>query len=533
MHKTLIPFSAVPQLAKTDVAYATLEPALRPFYHLEPTLDNFAKALAERAKTPTDRALLADVLEHQYRKMPDAGLVREHLAALRRDDVFTVTTAHQPTLLLGPLYFVYKALTTINLAAAVQQATGKHIVPVFVLGSEDHDLDELNHIRLFNRELRWEPGLSGPVGTMPAATIQPVLDELRPILGDTEHAHALWEKIESSHAPGATFAEAVQALLHACFGRFGLVVFNMNDAALKRRFAPILRDELTTQTAHRLVSETIEQLAALGFKGQAAPREINLFYLQPNSRERIVLENGQYRVLNTDLVFSPEALLAEVEQHPERFSPNVVLRPLYQELILPNLAYVGGGGELAYWLERRSLFEHYGIPFPILVRRNSVLWFDKDSIKRSLKFGFPAARYFDDPDALVRAYVAAQADAEVTLADEVAELHRIYDRLAQKAQAIDPTLEKAVRADETKTVAHLQQWESRLVRAEKQKHEVALNQLRSLRDKLFPNGSLQERTDNFIPYYLKYGERFFDALQANLNPFDAGFVVLEQTTGHF
>jgi len=527
MHKTRIPYSAVPQLAKTDVAYATLDPALRPFYRSEPILDQFAEVLAARAQVPTDRDTLAAVLDSQYRDLPDAGLVREHIAALRRDDAFTVTTAHQPALLLGPLYFVYKAITTINLAAAVQQATGKHIVPVFVLGSEDHDLEELNHIRLFSREIRWEPGLSGPVGQMPAAALRPVLDELRPILGDTENAHALWEKIARSYTQDVTFAEATQALLHACFGRFGLVVFNMSDPALKRQFVPILRDELTAQTAHRLVSETIEQLAALGFKGQAAPREINLFYLQPGSRERIVLENGVYSVLNTDRTFSPEALLAELEQHPERFSPNVVLRPLYQELILPNLAYVGGGGELAYWLERRSLFKHYGIPFPILVRRNSVLWFDKDSIKRSLKFGFAPARYFDDPDALVRAYIESQADAEVHLTDEVAELHRIYDRLAQKAQAIDPTLEKAVRADEVKTVAHLQQWESRLVRAEKQKHEVALNQLRALRDKLFPGGGLQERTDNFIPYYLKYGEHFFDALRANLDPFDAGFLLLE------
>ncbi|MBK9335684.1 MAG: bacillithiol biosynthesis cysteine-adding enzyme BshC [Lewinellaceae bacterium] len=502
MHKTLIPYPAIPQLAKTDIAYATLDPALRPFFHLEPTVENFTQAIAERARVTTDRSALAGALEQQYQHLPDAGLVREHIAALRRADTFTVTTAHQPSLLLGPLYFVYKAMTTINLAAAVQQATGKHIVPVFVLGSEDHDLEELNHIRLFNKEIRWEPGVAGPVGMIPAATLAPVLEELKTILGDTEHAQALWSKIEQSYTQSDTFAEATQ-------------------------FIPVMQDELTRQTAQHLVATTIERLSALGFKSQAVPREINLFYLQPGSRERIVLENGQYTVLNTTRSFTPEALLAELEAHPERFSPNVVLRPLYQELVLPNLAYIGGGGELAYWLERRSLFEHYGIPYPILVRRNSVLWFDKDSIKRSLKFGFVPARYFDDMDTLVRAYIESQADAEVYLNTEIADLHQIYNRLAQKAQAIDPTLEKAVRADEVKTVAHLQQWESRLVRAEKQKHEVSLNQLRGLREKLFPGNSLQERSDNFIPYYLKYGERFFDALKANLDPFDAGFVLLE------
>ncbi len=527
MHKTLIPFPQVTQLAKSDVAYATLDPALEPFYRHAPRLENFARAIADRGGFPTDRETLARVLEAQYSNLPGNTRALEQIDALRRSDIFTVATAHQPSLLLGPLYFIYKAITTINLAEKVQKTTGKRIVPVFVLGSEDHDLEELNHIRLFNKTLRWEPGLSGPVGPMPTATLAAVLDELRPILGDHDNARLLWAAIEASYTSAETFAAATQALLNTFFGRYGLVVFNMNDPALKRQFIPVMKAELEEQPAFRLVNQTIGQLGDLGFKAQAAPREINLFYLSPGSRERIVLEDGLFKVLNTTIQFSREEILRELDAHPERFSPNVVLRPLYQEIILPNLAYVGGGGELAYWLERRSLFEHFGVPYPILIRRNSVLWFDKDSIKRSLKFGFSAVRFFEDADALVRVYVETQADAEVSLAGEVADLQQIFERIALKAQAIDPTLEKAVHADAVKATGQLQQWESRLVRAEKQKHEVTINQLRALKEKLFPNNSLQERTDNFIPYYLKYGERFFEELKSNLDPFDAGFVLLE------
>ncbi len=527
MHKTIIPFPAVHQLAKTDVAYATLDPALKSFYRYAPALENFHKAIADRKGINTPRELLAQVLRDQYKNLPNAAPVIDQIEALRHEDTYTVTTAHQPSLLLGPLYFIYKAITTINLAEAVQKETGKRIIPVFVLGSEDHDLDELNHIRLFNRTITWSPGLNGPVGEMPATSLLPVLEELKPILGDGEQAQALWAKIEQSYTQAETFAQATQALLHALFGRFGLVVFNMNDPGLKRQFIPVMRAELTEQVSNRLVSAAIEQLHERGFKTQATPREINLFYLTPGHRERIVLENGVYKVLHLDKTFSPEEMLRELEDHPERFSPNVVLRPLYQEMILPNLAYIGGGGELAYWLERRTQFEHFGIPYPILVRRNSVLWFDKDSIKRSLRFGFPATRYFEETDTLVRAYVEAQAEAEVSLSAEIADLHRIFEHIAQKALVIDPTLEKSVRADEVKTVDHLQQWESRLMRAEKQKHEVTLNQLRALKEKLFPGNGLQERSDNFIPYYLKYGERFLDELKAGLDPFDPGFVLLE------
>lgn len=527
MQKSLLPYSSISQLSKTDLAYATLEPALEPFYRYAPLPENFHKAIRDRAGVNTPRELLVHVLEEQYDALPDISPVRDQIKALLHADTYTVTTAHQPSLLLGPLYFIYKAITTINLAEAVQKETGKRIVPVFVLGSEDHDLEELNHIRLFNKTITWEPNLGGSVGLMPAATLAPVLDELKPILGETENAQALWTIIERAYRQSATFADATQALLHALLGRFGLVVFNMSHPDLKRLFIPVMRAELTEQASNRLVSATIEQLHAKGFKTQAMPREINLFYISPGHRERIVLEDVMYKVLHLDKSFTREEILGELEAHPERFSPNVVLRPLYQEMILPNLAYVGGGGELAYWLERRAQFEHFGIPYPILVRRNSVLWVDKDAIKRSLKFGFPIARYFDDTDALVRAYVEAQADAEVSLAAEIADLHRIFEHIAQKAVAIDPTLEKAVRADEVKTAGQLQQWESRLMRAEKQKHEVSINQLRALKEKLFPGNGLQERSDNFIPYYLKYGDRFLDELKANLDPFDNGFLLLE------
>ncbi|MEQ1743824.1 MAG: bacillithiol biosynthesis cysteine-adding enzyme BshC [Saprospiraceae bacterium] len=528
MHKTLVPFSSITQLAKTDIAYSGLDSALRPFYRLDPSLENFSKAIDSRKAFQVPREILVAALLDQYRDLPEAEGIQDKINSLLLPDTFTVTTAHQPSLLLGPLYFVYKAISTINLAETVQKSTGKRIVPIFVLGSEDHDLDELNHIRLFNKEIRWEPGLSGPVGEMPSNTLVHVLQTLRDVLGQSDSAQRLFQKIEQCYTGHKTFAEATQALLHTFLGKYGLVVLNMSIPALKRHFVPIMQDELVNQTSNRLVSQTIEQLTSLGFKGQAAPREINLFYLQQGSRERIVLENGQYKVLNSSLVFDKAQILRELDEHPERFSPNVVLRPLFQEMILPNLAYVGGGGELAYWLERVSLFDHYGLPYPILVRRNSVLWFDKDAAKRSLKFGFAPTRFFEETETLIRAFIESQGGSEVNFSKQIVALELLYNELANKAQLIDPTLVSLIRAEEVKAVAQMQHLEGRLVRAEKQKHEVAINQLRGLKEKLFPGNSLQERTDNFIPYYLKYGDQFFETLQSNLDPLESGFVVLEE-----
>lgn len=530
MYKTLIPFEKIPQLAKTDLAYASGDPALRPFYRYEPRFENFPAVIRDKQSGAIPRETLVQALREQYKNLPPMSSVDGNIDALAQPDTFTVTTAHQPTLLLGPLYFLYKALTAINLAGAVQAGAGQRIVPVFVLGSEDHDLDELNHIHLFNKRLEWNPGpeaSGGAVGSMRAESLRPVLDEIKTLLGESENARDIFARIERAYTTTATFAEATQALLHDLLGRFGLVVLDLNRAALKRLFIPVLRAELTQQISFELVQKTSGQLNALGFKTQAAPRPINLFYLQPGRRERIVLENGIYKVLNSNLIFSENEILAEVENHPERFSPNVVLRPLYQEMILPNLAYIGGGGELAYWLERKAVFEHFGVNFPMLVRRNSALWIDRDGAKKLQKFGFTAAQFFADTDTLIRRYIAENAAGEVNLAAELDEVKSIFERLAQKAAAIDPTLENAVRADGVKAAAGLEQWQNRLVRAEKQKHEVVVNQIRAGKEKLFPGGSLQERHDNFLPYFLKYGERFLDELKENLLPLEAGFVVLE------
>ncbi len=529
MHKTLLPFDKVPQLAKTDVAYATGDTRLRPFYQHEPTPDSFAAIIAERERTTYPREALVSVLKEQYDSLPEQPAVAENTGALLDKHTFTVTTAHQPSLFLGPLYFLYKALTTINLAESVQaQNAGKRIVPVFVLGSEDHDLEELNSIHLFGKKLSWSTEEKGAVGSMHTAGLAPVLTELKSILGESEAATALYARVETAYTKSATIAEATQAMLHDLFGRYGLVVLNMNDARLKKHFIPVMKAELLEQPCFKIVGETSARLNEMGFKTQAVPREINLFYLQPGMRERIVLEDDTYKVLNTTLAFSREEIVAEVENHPERFSPNVVLRPLFQEIILPNLAYVGGGGELAYWLERLPLFRHFGVPFPALIRRNSVLWLDRDAGKKLQKFGFTPAEFFTDTEALVRIYVGKNAAGEISLEQEISDLKKIFDRIAAKATAIDPTLEKAVRAEEVKTAGGLEQWEGRLVRAEKQKHEVTLNQLRALKEKLYPGNGLQERHDNFMPFLLKYGDAFIETLKEHLGPFDAGFVVLEE-----
>jgi bacillithiol biosynthesis cysteine-adding enzyme BshC len=532
MLKKLIPFEQVHQLAKTDLAYATGVEHLVPFYKYDLRHDVFHQIIADKRKQEIPRASLVGVLRDQYSTIPDNEHILSLIDQLADENTFTVTTAHQPSLFLGPLYFVYKAITAINLAEAMQGVIGPaaKILPVFVLGGEDHDIEEVNHIQLFNKHVTWTPDEKGPVGTFSTDSMGDVLSQIDAILGPTEYARTVFEKLKRAYTEQKTFGKGTQALLHELMGRFGLIVLDMNDARLKRHFIPVMEVELKEQVSYRKVVEVAEQLNSLGYKTQATPREINLFYFTGNGRERIIKEGDTYNVLHTDIHFTQEEIITHLHAHPERFSPNVVLRPLYQETILPNLAYVGGGGELAYWLERKSLFDYFGINYPMLVRRNSVLWIDRDSSKKLDRFGFTAAQFFEDIDTLVRQFVENNASGEVSLTTELTKIERVIDRVAEKAFLIDATLENAIRADGVKLKGMVEQWQNRLIRAEKQKHEVTIGQLRTLKEKLFPGGGLQERTENFLPFYLRYSDRFFDILKEKMLPLEHGFIVLEDVS---
>lgn len=529
MHVNRIPFQQIPQFSNKDIAYAAGNPALRPFYQYEVSIEAFGQVIEDKKKDRTDRELLVRVLREQYAQYDAGALTLANIDALRDEHTFTVTTAHQPCLLTGPLYFIYKCFSTINLAESLSQAYPAHrFVPVFVLGSEDHDFEEINHIQLFGKKLQWENVESGPCGKMNTDSLQPLLEALSAILGTSENAREILGLIEQAYTTHETFGAATVHLVASLFREYGLIVLDMNHPEFKRKFEPFMRRELLEQASRGLIEAATAGLEAAGFSGQAHARDINLFYMRDQLRERIVLEEGLYKVLNSDYTFTQEQILEELKQHPEHFSPNVIMRPLYQEYILPNLAYIGGGGEIAYWLERKNQFAHFGINFPMLIRRNSLLWIDKNTGKRMDKLGLRIEDLLEDTESLIRRYVQDHAVAELSLMEEKTALESVFQGIGQKALKIDATLEKAVLAEAAKQIKSLEQLEDRLLRAEKQRHEVEINQLRALREKLFPGNGLQERYDNLLPYFLAYGWDFFKTLKEHLHPLEPGLVVISE-----
>ncbi len=530
MQTTRIPFSEIPQLSNRDRTYANGAQNLRPFFKYPVELDAFEKVIADKANETIDRELLVSVLRKQQRDLPPAESVQINTDKLLATNTFTITTAHQPCLFTGPLYCIYKIISTIKLTAILaKRYPDFQFVPVFIVGGEDHDFEEINHTRVFGKALVWEKESSGgSVGAMETKSLATVLAELKQILGESSNAQQIYSLVEKAYTNSTTFGKATQLLFHELFKQYGLVVMDMGDADLKRAFIPVIKEEIMEQPSRALVEVEGEKLSALGFGQQATPRDINFFYLQPHKRQRIVFEDGAYQVLDSSLRFTKAELEEEITNHPERFSPNVVMRPIYQEMILPNLAYVGGGGELAYWMERTSQFAHFGVNFPMLIRRDSVLWIDQATSKRRDKLGLSIQDLFTDTEQLINEYVKKNAEVEIELTQEKNQVEQIFQQVADKAKTIDPSLYKKVLAEGAKAVNSIGQLEGRLRKAEKQNNETAVNQIRKLKDKLFPANGLQERKDNYLEFYVKYGDTFIDTLMNELNPLEKSFVVIEE-----
>ncbi len=526
---TLIPYAEVPQVSSRDKAYAREDESLRPFYKYPVTIASFAQVIEDKKKETIDRKTLVKVLVEQYDRIGVTKNVGENIRALQDENTFTIVTAHQPTLFTGPLYYVYKIISTINLAKKLtSQYPDYQFVPIFITGGEDHDFEEMNHVNLFNKKLVWKNEESGSVGAMKTSGLKNVLAELKEILGESEKAQKVYQLIEQTHTQFDTYSDAALSLANTLFEKDGLVCINMNHPKLKKLFIPVIKEEIFNQASQPLVEATSKKLNEAGFKSQAFPREVNFFYLNPQLRERIVFEDGKYKVLNTNLEFSKKEMESEIENHPEHFSPNVIMRPIFQEKILPNLAYIGGGGELAYWMERKTQFEHFGINFPMLIRRNSAVWIDKGTQKRINKLGLTSTSVFGETEGLVKAFVKNNTEGELNFSEEKKELESVFEKIKKRVEQVDPTLGKTVLAESAKQIKSLENLESRVMRAEKQKHETSLNQLRKLKEKLFPSNGLQERKDNFIPFYMKYGAAYFDVLKANFDPMEKSFVVIEE-----
>ena len=316
-----------------------------------------------------------------------------------------------------------------------------------------------------------------------------------------------------------TLSESTQCFLNELFGAYGLIALDADDKRLKESFKSVLKDELSHQISQKVVIEHNNSLSK-NYKIQVEPRELNLFYLKGNIRERIEKNGAIWKVINTDIKLDNIDL---VDSNPEYFSPNVILRPLYQETILPNVAFIGGGSELAYWMELKSLFDHYEIPFPILFVRNSVSIVSEKIFNKMDKIGFeesfkPLENALKEKSLEHPAYIQLLQDLEKQEIE--------YKELTKSAADISPSLEVSAQAHLAKIVKIHDRIKTKYRSHIKREFEDLTNHKIEILNELNPDGKMQERNENYIELCSRFDMDIISTLMQHQQAFGKDYLVL-------
>lgn len=528
-----IPYTETGYFSDLIVDYLTQDKAIEFLYHKFPGLENFGSQIQEKANNynQQNRKILLEAIKSQCKNLKLSEATQKHIKNLESQKAFTVTTGHQLNLFTGPLYFLYKIVSTINLCKQLKNRYPKNdFVPVYWMATEDHDFDEINFFNFNSKKVVWKQTSGGAVGELPTTGLDKILQSFSEQLGTSPNAEKLKKLFSDAYLNHKNLADATRYLANTLFGEEGLVILDANDASLKQLFIPYIEKELFENSCSNAVAKTNEAINSLegkNYKLQVNPREINLFYLEKNSRERIIEKKGDFYINNSGKRFSKSELQTEINQHPQRFSPNVLMRPLYQEVILPNLCYIGGGGELAYWLQLKSYFSKENVCFPILLLRNSVLLVTKKQLDKIKKLNISLNDLFLPKNELETKVTKQSSTISIDFSPQREHLQQQFKELYKMAEQTDVSFRKAVAAQEKRQLNGLDALEKKLLKAQKRKLADHLHRVKLLQNELFPNGSLQERTANFSEFYLEYGEELIEKLFKELKPLQQEFLCLK------
>ncbi len=500
--------------SKLIVDYVEGNPQISPFYSTPPTIEGFKKAIAAKDFAKSNRNTLVEVLNEQYSTIDTPTQVKQNIDSLLDDKTFTVTTGHQLNIFTGPLFYIYKLVATINIAKKLNETYPDYkFVPVYWMGTEDHDYEEINHLYIKNKRYEWQTDQRGATGRFTTEGLEEVLNQLP---GRKE----VFRKALKNHN---RLSDVVRDYVNELFGNEGLVSIDADDPRFKKEFLPVIKDELFEERSHTLVEEQSMALDKAGYKQQLQPRELNLFYLVDGLRSRIVKEENGFSVVDTDLKFTDEEIHKLLESNPERFSPNVILRPVYQETILPNLAYIGGPSELAYWFQLKTVFDHFNLAFPILMPRSFVMYIGMSTCHKIKKLEVDFGDLFLREDIFINKYIKSHSNGQLNIEEAKEQLKTIYNELKEKAANVDKSLGALVESEQIKGAKSISRVEHKMMKAEKRKRADELRMLEEIYANLYPGGVPHERKENILSVE---DPAFIEQLLELLSPLDLKYGVI-------
>jgi bacillithiol biosynthesis cysteine-adding enzyme BshC len=314
--------------------------------------------------------------------------------------------------------------------------------------------------------------------------------------------------------------------VHAFFGSKGLLVLQPDDAALKAAFIPVMEKELLSGFSHEVIQPTIAALSK-DYHVQSEGRAINLFYLKDNLRARIEKQGEQFIVVDTDIQFTQAEIIAELHQHPKRFSPNVILRGVYQETILPGIVFVGGGGELAYWMELKNVFQAVGVHYPLLQLRNSFLLMSHKQAEQWSAMQFEEQDLFKPILDLEVAFVKKHTTQALDLQEQINHITTLYLTIKNEVVKVDPTLGAHTDNIAQQAKAKLLALEKKMVRAEKRKQSVDIQRIHRIKKELFPQDNLQEREEHFSKWVGQYDLSWIETIMEHSKGLESKFSIIK------
>jgi len=477
--------------------------AIKPYCGAFFSLENCLEQTKRKDFKLEDRKVLVEALKRQYSQTIITDETHKNISSLLDENTYTITTGHQLNLMTGPLYSLYKILQVITISAKLNQKGQQHFVPIFWMATEDHDFEEINHLHLYNQKISWDK--EGQENLITGAILLDAIEEFHETISGKFNDERTTEQLKaflSHYESGNNLASATRGLVNQLFGQYGLVIIDGNDEQLKQKFKSIAYAEIENQVTYKAVSRTNRLLEESGYHQQVYLRNINLFYIDDKKkRTRIALQDDQFSI--GDESIEKTELLKLLESQPASFSPNALLRPVYQEAVLPNIAYIGGGGEIAYWMQIKGVFEALEIPYPLLRVRDSFVLLNDKQVEDMNELGLSLTDLKRDYHELIKEIALEEVSIDIELDREKAALKEIEAQLNDKVEHINKGLLSMVGAEFTKMEKSLERIESKMIKAEKSRHEQKGKKIQKLQDKIYPKGGFQERYENFLMYYFK------------------------------
>jgi bacillithiol biosynthesis cysteine-adding enzyme BshC len=539
-----VPFREIPHQSKLFLDYLALAPDALRFYNQPPAMDRLVElGRGEIAETQFPRKEISSVLRRQNIAFGAGPDTIRNIGELETAGSVTILTGQQVGLFVAPLYTIYKAVTAIHIARELTQK-GIRAVPIFWMDTEDHDLAEVTRRTVSgpNQTLEivdYRPIIFGdsdismrPVGSLqfPDGIKDAVADYVSR-LDDSDLKSKVQTQLESAYKPAATFGDAFGRLMARTFAGSGLILFDPNDTEAKRLASDVFRRAiLDAQAIRESLEQRNRELESAGFHPQVSVLENSTIIFLVAEGERCALEtrDSGFGLKGGGHVFTRQELLDLVEHSPEKFSPNVLLRPLVQDHLFPTLAYVGGSSELAYFAQIEILYRFFQRPMPVIWPRNSFTLVEPEVALEMDRFGIGLQDCFLGRSAVMEKLMQRSGSSNPT--DKLEELQKQLDQVLNDirpdVEAVEPTLAQAVETAKRKILHNIQHLKSRLVHIEGQNNSLILNATNRLMDACFPNGNLQERELGFYSFFVHYGSSLLDKINTAAEPVNFAHRVL-------